>query len=109
MLIDGNPNIKVGEKLDTGRKWIDSNGAAHVIFQKTLSIGAMPNNTTKNVAHGDASLSLTKFAKVKELWASNGTTITFAATATINATNVVVATTTDLSTYTGYVVIEYCN
>lgn len=33
---------------DTGVKWIDGTE----VYQKTISIGALPNNTTKNVAHG---------------------------------------------------------
>lgn len=113
MLNIGNPNIEVGRRQDTGRKWIDTDGVAHTIFEKTLSVGALPNNTTKNVAHGEALDVEGRYAQVTKLWASNGTIVKSKAsvgvTADINATNVVVATTTDLTTYTvAFVTIEFC-
>ena len=96
--------MKVGYKYDTGKKWIDGS----IIYKKLLSIGALPNNTTKNVPHTET-ISLTKYARVSALSITNGTTTyTGAATATINNTNVIIATTTDLSLYTGYVEIEFC-
>ena len=35
-------------EVDTGRKWIDGK----TIYKKTINFGALPNNTTKSVAHG---------------------------------------------------------
>lgn len=40
-------------EINTGAKWID--GSA--IYKKTVSIGALPNATTKDVAHGISNLS----------------------------------------------------
>lgn len=115
-MFPGNIQIKVGGKFDTGKKWVDSTGAAHVIYQKTLALdgttASLPNATTKNVAHGET-IALNKYAKVVGLRADNATTIktleSVGVTAEINATNVVVATTTDLSLYLrGNVTIEFC-
>lgn len=36
------------EEQDTGLKWIDGN----TIYQITVDTGALPNSSTKNVAHG---------------------------------------------------------
>lgn len=110
---EGNPQIQVGVRYDTGKKWVDASGVPHVIYQKALSVGALVNNTTKNVAHGEALNVVSKYTNVVALWASNGTIVKTLAstgiTADINATNVVVGTTTDLTTYiNGVVVIEFC-
>lgn len=110
--MNGNIQIQVGGKIDTGKKWIDANGAPHVIYRKTLSVGALPNATSKNVAHGEA-VSLTKYHKVEGLFANNGTTVktenSSGITVDMNATNVVITTATDLSLYVGGVVtIEFC-
>ncbi|MBM4644760.1 hypothetical protein GS464_20080 [Rhodococcus hoagii] len=39
-------------EVDTGFKWVDGKS----IFKKTVSIGALPNNTEKTVAHGISNL-----------------------------------------------------
>lgn len=113
----GNNQIKVGERIDTGRKWIDpATGAASVIYQKTLALdgttSSLPNAGAKNVAHGEA-ISLGKYARVVSLRADNATTIktehSSGITFDINVTNVIVTTVADLSLYLrGAVVIEFC-
>jgi hypothetical protein len=114
----GNIEIRVGGgKIDTGKKWIDpATGLPHVIYRKTLALdgttSSLPNATTKNVTHGEA-VSLSKYAKVTELRADNATTIktleSVGVTAEVNVTNIVVATTTDLSLYLrGAVTLEFC-
>jgi hypothetical protein len=72
----------------------------------------MPNATTKNVAHGET-IALAKFARVASLRCDNGTTIktekSLGVSFDINATNVIVASTADLSTYVrGVLVLEFC-
>lgn len=114
----GNIEIRQGtsttsKKWDTGKKYIDSAGAAHVIYAKALTVGALPNATTKNVPHGEAINILGKYVNVVALWATNDTTVktlnSSGITVDINATNVVVGTGADLSTYDeGVVVIEFC-
>jgi hypothetical protein len=113
----GNPTIEAGAgKVDTGKKFVMPDGTVHPIYRKTLALdgttSSLPNNTTKNVAHGE-SIALNKYAKVTELRADNATTIktleSVGVTAEINATNIVVATTSDLSLYLrGLVTIEFC-
>lgn len=39
-------------EVDTGFKWVDNK----TIYKKTINIGALPNNTTKNKAHGISNL-----------------------------------------------------
>ena len=39
-------------EVDTGKKWIDGK----TIYRKVVATGALPNNTTKTVAHGITSL-----------------------------------------------------
>ncbi len=98
----------VGRRYDTGKKWVDGS----IIYKKLISFGALPNATTKNVAHSET-ISLTKMARVSAFIARNGTlyanipfvTIT---SMSISATNVTIISTTDLSTYTGWVEIEFC-
>lgn len=109
----GNNNIVVGQRFDTGKKWIDAAGAGHVIYRKALTVGAFPNATTKNVAHGEALNVATKYTDVVALWASNGTIMktknSVGVSAEITASNVVVGSTADLSLFlNGIVVIEFC-
>ena len=110
----GNSNIKAGERIDTGKKWIDANGDPHVIYQKVLNTTALANAGARNVAHGE-SIGLSKYANVVGGFVTNGVTIIpIGGTAgaepicRINATNVVITSTTDLSTYSGQVIIEFC-
>ena len=110
---EGNPEIKVGVKFDTGKKWIDAAGASHVIYQKALTVGALPNAALKNVAHEEALNVVSKYANVVALWASNGTNVktltSSGITIEITATNVAITTATDLSLFiNGVVVIEFC-
>lgn len=98
----------VGRRYDTGKKWVDGS----IIYKKLISFGALPNTTTKSVAHSE-SLSLVKMCRISAFVARNGTqyltipalTIT---SVTITATNIVVISTNDLSAYTGWVEIEFC-
>lgn len=98
----------VGRRYDTGKKWTDGS----VIYKKLVSFGALPNTTTKSVAHSE-SLSLTKYAVVSRLIARDGTTylnipaVTITSI-TITATNITMISTNNLSTYTGWVEIEFC-
>lgn len=98
----------VGRKYDTGKKWTDGS----IIYKKLVSIGALPNATTKSTAHS-ADVDVTKYARVSAFIARNGTqfinipAVTITAI-NITATNVVIISTTDLSAYTAWVEIEFC-
>lgn len=54
-------------EVDTGAKWID--GSA--IYKKTINFGALPNNTTKTVAHGLSNLG--RIVKVEQSITNGGT------------------------------------
>ena len=86
------------------------------LYQKTVDCGALPNATSKNVAHGISNLSYVTSLEGTAV----RTTGTFA-THSMNMTdgtlrintkivgdNVVVATASDLSSFTGMVTIQYC-
>lgn len=119
----GNPSFTVisgaviGEAaVDTGMKYVHTDGVVSSIFRKVLRLdattSALPNATTKNVAHGET-IALAKWARVSVLRADNGTTIkslnSSGITIDINATNVIVGTGADLSTYVrGVLVLEFC-
>lgn len=109
--MNGNYQIKPGEEVDTGRKYIDVNGEAYPIYRKMVKTGALPNNTTGNVAHGITGLDVNRYSRVVGLHADNGTTVVYQGTdvkVAVNATNIVLTTVANLSTYHGNVEIEYC-
>ena len=119
----GNPSFVtisgavIGEAaVDTGMKYVHTDGVVSPIFRKVLRLDAttssLPNNTTKAVLHGET-IALQKWCRVSALRADNGTTIKTEKSAGIsfdvNATQVVVATTSDLTTYLrGVLVLEFC-
>lgn len=98
------------KEVDTKQQWIDGKP----IYRKVFDFGALPNATTKSTAHGFGTYTLITLKGV----ASNGTTripIPFSNTAgtTVvsiesNATNIVVGTSVDLTSYTSsYLIAEY--
>lgn len=111
---DGNPSGSVESystaEVPTGGTWIDGKP----IYKKTISIGALPNNNAKLVAHGvqniDNVVDQKGFAKF-----STGVILPlpFASSATAyislstNATNITVTTTSDRTAGTAYVTIWY--
>lgn len=112
--MNGNFEIQAGAgKVDTGKKWIDSSGVAHIIYRKVLTVGALPNATLKNVAHGESLNVVSKYLRIKALWASDGTTVktltSSGITIEVTATNVAITTAANLSAFiNGVVVIEFC-
>lgn len=97
-------------EVDTGFTWVDGK----TIYKKTIDIGSLPNNSTKNVAHGITGL--TKVLSVDGTY-SNGT-ITFpvnrpdpASTGVIytfiNGANITVGTSVDRTTFSGHVTLTY--
>lgn len=91
--------------------WVDGKP----IYRKTVNCGALPNNTTKDVAHGISGL-----ATVVNLYGSftNGTIhfaenridpndITLGIGTFINGANITLMTKSNRSSFTGYVTIEY--
>lgn len=108
-LTPGIGNYSTSE-VDTGFTWVDGKS----IYKKTISIGALPNNTTKNVAHG-----ITSIDKIINWTGASTNTLnnqvillpapanaTF--TVIVNNTNIVITTTSDRSGYSySYITLYY--
>lgn len=97
---------------DTGCKWIDGKP----IYKKTVSIGALPNATSKSVAHGITNLGLV--VKAEGFASDSGgvrVIFPFASVSAVGdqitmrfeATNVVIFTGTNRSGFSGYVTLWY--
>ncbi len=95
-------NLELGGKQDTGAK--DANG--NIIYGKAVAVGALPNATTKNTAHGVTNLNVAAgaYSGLIHAISSNGTlnvpydghiTLTWS----ISATNFTVTAATNLSAY----------
>lgn len=103
-----------GEESTTDRVWVDSAGKSWPIYSKILTIGAMPNATTKNTAHLITAIKLNGHFKVRSLRSDNGTNqwdelAGSNVAASVTTTNFVLVSTADLSTHLrGEAVIEYC-
>ena len=91
--------------------WIDSKP----IYQKTINFGALPNTTTKNVAHG-----ISNFKKIVNIisivdWGSGGSSLSFAGSRDttqgislyVEGSNIVIVTETDRSSLTAYITLQY--
>ena len=95
---------------DTGCKWIDGKP----IYKKTVSLGALPNATTKNVAHGISSLGIMVDMRGVAFY-SNGVQLPlpFVSTAqtavSLNATStdIVITAAGDRSSSSGYATLLY--
>lgn len=97
-------------EINTGAKWVD--GSA--IYKKTINFGALPNTTSKSVAHN-----INNFSKAIRIegYTSNGSeyvpmpmaSTTGAPTAMyVNSTNVVVTTSSDRTAFTEtYITLYY--
>lgn len=103
-----------GTECWTG-KFHGGTGSANRVYRKLISIGAGPNTTTKNTAHGISNLDIDA-PMVVTGWA--GTTTTghplpqefntgLNATLTVDATNVSLTTDYNASTYTCWAFMEY--
>ncbi len=112
MIRDSDPASGVAAEHFTGRY----RGTSKV-YGKTIDFGALPNNTTKTVAHSITNLDLNYLrAPILVVSVTNGTTVYDGAQGAlgvtglwaINATNVTCQTNGDLTTWSGYVRLEYC-
>ena len=109
-----NYQIRVGETIDTGKKLFDADGEPRIVYRKRLALTvALPNNTNQDKAHGVTDIDLSMPVVVTQL-----TGITTAGTSrfaggnvsfTVSATNINIATTLNLSTFTtGEIEFEFC-
>lgn len=81
------------------------------LYRKTVDLGALPNATSANVAHGIANVDAS-YCRVLEVWGIDEatpatTSLSPGVNAQMDTTNIVVTTTTDLSDYNGYALLEY--
>lgn len=95
---------------DTGCKWIDGKK----IYKKTVNIGALPNTSAKNVAHGISALGIVVDMRGIAFYANGvGLPLPFVAASNgsvalnTTATDIVVTTTNDRSVASGYVTLWY--
>lgn len=99
----GGGTIDASAAWDTGRTWTD--GSA--IKAKYVSLGALPNATTTNDAHG---VTLGTIVGLYGGATASGTFVPLPNDGILlsaDATNIIVTTTTDWSSYTGWAVLEY--
>ena len=94
------------DEIKTGGKWIDGKP----IYKKVVDFGALPNNTSKTVAHGISNLEKAIMASGFAI-NNNGESIYIPHTLSgfyINKTNITLNTTYNYSSYTEtYITIEY--
>ena len=101
-----NPPMLLGVEYRTTERW---NGK--VVYAKLIDLGALPNNTEKNVTHGIANLenalSISAFAKSSD-WQFTLPSSYAAETKIVFAPQAVTITTTvDRSAYNGYATLKY--
>lgn len=109
--IDSNNNINattVGNStystspIKTGGLWIDNND----IFKKVINCGTLPNTDTATIAHNINGLD--RVVKWETIATNSTLYIDFNnLVESIDATNITITTTSDMSGYTGYVTIYY--
>jgi hypothetical protein len=110
---ENKPFAALGEEQHTGRFYTDSTGKAWPIYSKKIDFGAGPNAAAKNVAHGVASLKMDGWFKIAHAQfhklATAPVVLDGAALVGIfpDLTQVRLTSTADLTTYTGFAVIEY--
>jgi len=111
-------SISAGHNYSTTEQtvgtWIDGS----TVYEKVIDLGALPNNTTKNVAHGIANLGLV----VNADFLANDTTgqyiqmpftvarsnyVNYQVSVYLTDTNIVVETGSDRSTYSGFAILRY--
>ena len=88
----------------TGEVWTDGKP----VHRKVVDVGALPNATTKNVAHGIASIeTLIDMRGAAQTAVPVLGPMADVAAFRMDDTNVIVVTVADQTAYTGHVVIDY--
>ena len=97
-------------EVDTGKKWIDGKP----IYEKTISLGALPNNNEIQVDHNITFDRVIDYIAIAQNSAGTVLKLPFLSPtssnnvgATVNATKVTVFTGSDRSGFTGYCTIQY--
>ena len=101
-------------EIKTGLKWIDGKDR----YIKVVSIGSLPNVDTKNVNHGISNLyEVIRFQGLAHNsarndfipvpWVDKSSSAQYNVSLRITATQISIATDGYMSTYSGYVILEY--
>lgn len=108
-------DIQNGIRFDTGNRYIDANGIAHVIYGKYMELGFLGSNTAPKIVPHNEPVVMDKYCFVKfimfggastpiyeynEQWMINGIQIT--------PTDVVIIPVDDLSAMKGNIYFEFC-
>ena len=103
----------------TTEHWTGKYIGSSKVYSKVIDMGSLPNNTTKQVAHGITGLDLSKRILILPWLDDGGTGVycgwgwrtgstTELAFWAINSTNLIVKTVTDMTGYNGEARLEYC-
>ena len=88
----------------TGEIWHDGKP----VHRKVVDVGALPDTTTKNVAHGIASIeTLVRMSGAAQTAVPVLGPLADVAAFRMDATNVIVVTLADQTAYSGHVIIDY--
>ena len=100
-------------EVDTGFKWIDGK----TIYKKTINFGALPNNTSKSVAHGISGLSRVMSIETEAYEAAGPYYYTFGHVNTntlangiaiyVDGTNIVISTGSNRTGITANITLSY--
>ena len=97
-------------EMQTSKVYINpSTGTQHQIYRRIVDLGALPNITTKNVPHGISGLAIGRYIDVR-VSANNSVKSSNAPaglTVEVDATNITLISTTNLSTFNGVAIVEY--
>lgn len=92
--------------------WVDGKP----IYKKTIDFGSLPNNSTKNVAHGISNLGdvIDIRGTAKASWGTyqlplvfSGSDVNYITNVSVNATNISMSNSADRSGFTAYVTLYY--
>lgn len=99
-------------EVKTNATWIDGKP----IYKKTIDFGSLPNNSTKNVAHGISNLGdvIDIRGTAKSSWGTHqlplvfsGSDVNYITNVSVNATNISMSNSADRSGFTAYVTLWY--
>lgn len=112
--LPGSFDYRLGEDIDTGQRWING----QIIYCRVVDLGALPNATTKNVAHGIATIGTVVLlegiaqaagptVRALPFAPDPAGTVATGIQLSISAANLVIKTAADYSTSNGYAFVWF--